>query len=205
MTLEEMIELFSADGLSEEGGDLRSEEARVDERPASEHAAARRSSSRSSRPVVEARARHGQTGSASHATGISRCSICSRCARARSTTSCARRRRTSRGRSRYDPDAVAKQWKDRRPRPTSSPRRATALAAVEPIGTRAALEESLRGARRAARHRRQGGKLFQPLRVALTGLAVSPGSSTCCAARARSRRCARIEMRPCGTCAASRV
>jgi glutamyl-tRNA synthetase len=72
----------------------------------------------------------------------------------------------------YDPDAVAKNWKD--------PAEATELLLV----TRDALAkvsewkaEPLEGALRdlAAARGIAAGKVFQPLRVALTGLAVSPG------------------------------
>ena len=73
----------------------------------------------------------------------------------------------------YDPDAVAKQWKDRA---------ATAelLHAVQrPARERCAAwtPESLEEALRALATQRgvAAGKLFQPLRVALTGLTVSPG------------------------------
>ena len=71
----------------------------------------------------------------------------------------------------YDPDAIAKQWKD----PATSEiladsRRSLATASdwdAQP------LEEALRGV--ADRRGIGAGKLFQPLRVALTGSAVSPG------------------------------
>ncbi len=72
----------------------------------------------------------------------------------------------------YDPEAVEKQWKDREA--TS-----TLLRAVQerigrvPAWTPEALEESLREL--AATQGVAAGKIFQPLRVALTGLAVSPG------------------------------
>ena len=49
MTMPQMIELFSVDGLLEEGGGVRSEEARVDERPAPRACSPPRSSRRSSR------------------------------------------------------------------------------------------------------------------------------------------------------------
>ena len=72
----------------------------------------------------------------------------------------------------YDPEAVAKQWKDAAA--TSDVLAATrdALAALdrwEPV----AMEERLRalGEQRGV----AAGKIFQPLRVALTGLSVSPG------------------------------
>ena len=72
----------------------------------------------------------------------------------------------------YDPDAVAKQWKDATA--TADVLGATrdalaSLAAWEPT----AMEERLRalGEQRGV----AAGKIFQPLRVALTGLSVSPG------------------------------
>ena len=70
-----------------------------------------------------------------------------------------------------DPDAVAKQWKDPSTADVLSDARA-ALAgvtgwAVEP------LEDAMRGV--TERRGIGAGKLFQPLRVALTGSAVSPG------------------------------
>jgi glutamyl-tRNA synthetase len=70
-----------------------------------------------------------------------------------------------------DPDAVAKQWKD----PATADMLAEARAALKaaPHWTAAPLEEALRP---VAEGRGIGaGKLFQPLRVALTGSAVSPG------------------------------
>ena len=72
----------------------------------------------------------------------------------------------------YDPDAVARQWKDR-------DTTADLLAALrERLGAAprwevTALEEGLREL--AESRGVSGGKLFQPLRVALTGLTVSPG------------------------------
>lgn len=72
----------------------------------------------------------------------------------------------------YDPDAVAKQWKDAAA--TSDVLTATrdALASLERWEP-AAMEERLRalGEQRGV----AAGKIFQPLRVALTGLSVSPG------------------------------
>jgi glutamyl-tRNA synthetase len=70
-----------------------------------------------------------------------------------------------------DPDAVAKQWKD----PTTRDLLAEARTALAGVGdwSAAPLEEALRA---VAEARGIGaGKLFQPLRVALTGSAISPG------------------------------
>ena len=72
----------------------------------------------------------------------------------------------------FDPDAVAKQWKDRE-------NTATILAAVrEKLGqakdwTPSGLEGELRELAQTLEV--SAGKIFQPLRVALTGLTVSPG------------------------------
>jgi glutamyl/glutaminyl-tRNA synthetase len=72
----------------------------------------------------------------------------------------------------YDQDAVAKQWKDR-------PATAELLAAVRerlaelPSWTPDAMEQALRAL--ADVRGVAAGKLFQPLRVALTGLSASPG------------------------------
>jgi glutamyl-tRNA synthetase len=72
----------------------------------------------------------------------------------------------------YDPEAVAKQWKDR-------PAAATLLRATrEALGTVTSwTTEALDPALRALAETRgiSAGKIFQPLRVALTGLTVSPG------------------------------
>jgi glutamyl-tRNA synthetase len=72
----------------------------------------------------------------------------------------------------YDPDAVEKQWKDRAA--TAELLRAVqeALAAAT-AWTPESLEQALRGL--ATTRGVAAGKIFQPLRVALTGLTVSPG------------------------------
>jgi glutamyl-tRNA synthetase len=72
----------------------------------------------------------------------------------------------------YDPDAVSKQWQDRAASLSILTAARDTLAAA-PSWDAATLEAELRGL--AERHGIGGGKLFQPLRVALTGLAVSPG------------------------------
>ena len=88
-----------------------------------------------------------------------------------------------------DPDAVAKQWKD----PVTSELVADArdaLAATSDWHT-GSLEEALR---KVAERRGVGaGKLFQPLRVALTGSAVSPGIFDVLMLLGRERSLARIE------------
>jgi glutamyl/glutaminyl-tRNA synthetase len=72
----------------------------------------------------------------------------------------------------YDPDAVAKQWKDRGATLTILTAASDALQAVSPWSP-----DSLESALRQVAESRglAAGKVFQPLRVALTGLSVSPG------------------------------
>ena len=72
----------------------------------------------------------------------------------------------------YDPEAVEKQWKDRPGATEILKATAVTLAAVEEWD-----EKSLEGALRGLAELRgiAAGKIFQPLRVALTGLTVSPG------------------------------
>jgi len=72
----------------------------------------------------------------------------------------------------YDPEAVAKQWKDRAATATLLAATRDKLAASN-NWTPAPLEEELR--QLAESLGTTGGKVFQPLRVALTGLTVSPG------------------------------
>jgi glutamyl-tRNA synthetase len=79
-----------------------------------------------------------------------------------------------RGRIDYDPDAVAKQWKDRTGTVEVLGQSRDTLAGVgswEP----AAMEEGLRALAERMGFGDKAGKVFQPLRVALTGLAASPG------------------------------
>jgi len=72
----------------------------------------------------------------------------------------------------YDPDAVAKNWKDAK---AAADILESTKAELEkaPAWTAEALETALRGL--AESRGIAAGKIFQPLRVALTGLAVSPG------------------------------
>jgi len=89
----------------------------------------------------------------------------------------------------YDPEAVAKQWKE--PAvvlPLLSGTRET-LAALEPWEP-APMEEALRAF--AESKGVGGGKIFQPLRVALTGLTVSPGIFDVMVMLGRERTLARI-------------
>ena len=90
----------------------------------------------------------------------------------------------------YDADAVAKQWKDRdATRDILEAARAT-LAAVAPW-TPAAMEPALR--QLAESRGVTAGKLFQPMRVALTGLAVSPGIFEVLELLGRDRTVARLD------------
>jgi len=88
-----------------------------------------------------------------------------------------------------DSDAVAKQWKDPvTPELLSDARDALAAASEWSAGT---LEEALRGV--AERRGLGAGKLFQPLRVALTGSSVSPGIFDVLMLLGRERSLARID------------
>jgi glutamyl-tRNA synthetase len=89
----------------------------------------------------------------------------------------------------FDADAVAKQWKDR-------PVTAELLAAVRDAlagapWDAATMEESLRAL--AERRGTTAGKLFQPLRVALTGLTASPGIFDVLLMLGRERSLGRID------------
>jgi glutamyl-tRNA synthetase len=88
-----------------------------------------------------------------------------------------------------DPDAVAKQWKD----PVTPELLSEARDALGATGhwSAAALEEALRGV--AERRGLGAGKLFQPLRVALTGSNVSPGIFDVLTLLGRERSLARID------------
>ena len=72
----------------------------------------------------------------------------------------------------YDPTAIAKNWKDPAEAASLLGDTRTSLAAVE-VWDAATLETSLRTL--AEKRGIAAGKIFQPLRVALTGLTVSPG------------------------------
>jgi glutamyl-tRNA synthetase len=90
----------------------------------------------------------------------------------------------------YDPDAVAKQWKDRAAAHALLSSAHAALRALTSWSTDT-LEAALRSVAEA-----QGiaaGKLFQPLRVALTGLTVSPGIFDVLVMLGRDRSLSRIE------------
>ncbi|HUX34105.1 MAG TPA: glutamate--tRNA ligase [Gemmatimonadaceae bacterium] len=90
----------------------------------------------------------------------------------------------------YDPAAEAKQWQDRPAAAELLSATRDALAAV-PAWETAPMEESLRT---LAEARGMGaGKLFQPLRLALTGLTVSPGIFDVLVLLGRERSLARID------------
>jgi len=76
------------------------------------------------------------------------------------------------GKLTYDAEAVAKHWKDRAAAADTLRATRDALAAA-PSWTPGVLEEVLRAL--ADARTTTAGKIFQPLRVALTGLTVSPG------------------------------
>ena len=90
----------------------------------------------------------------------------------------------------YDEDAVAKQWKDKAA--TSATLGAThdALAGLSDWTL-----QSTEGALRAMAESRgiSSGKIFQPLRVALTGVAASPGIFDVLVLLGRDRSLARID------------
>jgi glutamyl-tRNA synthetase len=90
----------------------------------------------------------------------------------------------------YDPDAVSKQWKDAGV--TAEVLRAVreSLSGLAPW-TPEAMETSLRSL--AESRGVAAGKLFQPLRVALTGMSVSPGIFEVLVAMGRERALERIE------------
>jgi glutamyl-tRNA synthetase len=90
----------------------------------------------------------------------------------------------------YDPEAVAKQWKDGSTTAALLAETGERLAALAEW-TPAAMEEALR--KLAEDRGIAAGKIFQPLRVALTGLTVSPGIFDVLAMLGRDRSLARIE------------
>jgi len=92
----------------------------------------------------------------------------------------------------YDPEAVAKQWKDRPATATLLAETRAALAAV-PAWEPAAMEEALRALAERLGMGEKAGKIFQPLRVALTGLGVSPGIFDVLLMLGRERSLARID------------
>jgi glutamyl-tRNA synthetase len=91
---------------------------------------------------------------------------------------------------RYDPAGEAKVWKDRAGSAELLRAAAEALAAL-PAWEPAPMEEALRAL--ADARGVGGGKVFQPLRLALTGLTVSPGIFDVLGLLGRERSLARIE------------
>ncbi|HET7188680.1 MAG TPA: glutamate--tRNA ligase [Gemmatimonadaceae bacterium] len=92
----------------------------------------------------------------------------------------------------YDDDAVAKQWKDRSATAELLVAVRDALAAI-PSWEPAAMEEALRALAERLGFGEKAGKIFQPLRVALTGLGVSPGIFDVLLMLGRARSLARID------------
>jgi glutamyl-tRNA synthetase len=90
----------------------------------------------------------------------------------------------------YDPEAVARQWKDRAATATLLAATRDTLAASG-NWTPAPLEEELR--QLAESLGTTGGKVFQPLRVALTGLTVSPGIFDVLLTLGKERSIARLD------------
>jgi glutamyl-tRNA synthetase len=92
----------------------------------------------------------------------------------------------------YDADAVAKQWKDR-------PATATVLRGVRDtlasltVWEAAAMEDALRTIAEQLGFAEKAGKIFQPLRVALTGQGASPGIFEVLMLLGRERSLARID------------
>jgi len=90
----------------------------------------------------------------------------------------------------YDADAIAKGWKDREATQTILSASRDILASA-PVWTTYALEPELRGL--AERIGVSAGKIFQPLRVALTGVAASPGIFDVLVLLGRERSLERID------------
>jgi glutamyl-tRNA synthetase len=92
----------------------------------------------------------------------------------------------------YDPDAEAKQWKDRPATARLLGAVRDALAALDRWDG-SAMEEALRALAEQLGFGEKAGKIFQPLRVALTGLSVSPGIFDVLLLLGRDRALARID------------
>jgi glutamyl-tRNA synthetase len=90
----------------------------------------------------------------------------------------------------YDPEAVAKQWKDRSSTIDVLASARNTLATINKWEPQQ-LEDALRA--EAERRGIGAGKLFQPLRVALTGLTISAGIFDVLALLGRDRSLARID------------
>jgi glutamyl-tRNA synthetase len=92
----------------------------------------------------------------------------------------------------YDPDAVAKQWKDRGATVDILVQARETLAALTDWSP-AAMEEALRVLAERLGFGEKAGRVFQPLRVALTGLAASPGIFDVLLMLGRDRALARLD------------
>jgi glutamyl-tRNA synthetase len=93
----------------------------------------------------------------------------------------------------YDADAVAKQWKDRRTTATILRGVREALASLS-VWESAAMEEALRTIAEQLGFAEKAGKIFQPLRVALTGQGASPGIFEVLMLLGRERSLTRIDV-----------
>ncbi|MDB4912789.1 MAG: glutamyl-tRNA synthetase [Gemmatimonadetes bacterium] len=91
----------------------------------------------------------------------------------------------------YDPDAVARQWKDRAFTETALAGVHEALSAL-PGWNATAMEEALRAVAERLGLGDKAGKIFQPLRVALTGSSASPGIFDVLELLGRERSLARL-------------
>jgi glutamyl-tRNA synthetase len=97
-----------------------------------------------------------------------------------------------RGKIGYDPDAVAKQWKDRAGTVAILTHARDTLAGLERWEP-AAMEKALRVLAERLGFGEKAGRVFQPLRVALTGLAASPGIFDVLLMLGRDRALTRID------------
>ncbi|MDB4889885.1 MAG: glutamyl-tRNA synthetase [Gemmatimonadetes bacterium] len=92
----------------------------------------------------------------------------------------------------YDADAVAKQWKDRVGTAAILRGVRDALVAL-PVWESGAMEEALRTLAEQLGFAEKAGKIFQPLRVALTGVSASPGIFEVLQLLGRERSLARVD------------
>jgi glutamyl-tRNA synthetase len=92
----------------------------------------------------------------------------------------------------YDPDAVAKGWKDRAGSAEILEHTRETLASV-PEWTALATEEAMRTLAERLGFGDKAGKVFQPIRIALTGLAASPGIFDVLLVLGRERSLSRID------------
>ena len=92
----------------------------------------------------------------------------------------------------YDPDVVAKQWKDRQGTVDILAQVRDTLAGLERWEP-SVMEEALRVLAERLGFGEKAGRVFQPLRVALTGLAASPGIFDVLQVLGRDRSLARID------------